>query len=285
MNDSFLENSKNLKTYNRLLEKFFSTPEEAKPTALIYGGQPGAGKSLLKSYIKDKHPNIAILDGDELRKHHPEYKKIVKNDPENMPEKTQSFVYALLDKLKTYALNNKKSFALETTFHDGQKTVDSLNEAKKKGFNTELHVLAVNAKASYLSTLKRFEEGNEKGSIGRTVNKEIHFDRARKNTNALRHVVDNKVADDITLYKRVIIDNKPVVAKWKENPKDVLGDFLNERTRDFNSNEKAAYKEIAQDVINSMNKRNAPPDQIKAVTNDLKHFLDENKSKGLGRSK
>lgn len=285
MSSSFLNDRYNLYVYTQLTNDLFSKHPDKKPTAVIYGGQPGAGKSLLKSYISDSHPGIAILDGDELRKLHPDYKALAKSDPANMPGKTQQFVYDILDSLKKYAQDNKKSYALETTFHDGQKTHESFQEAKSLGFRTELHVLAVNPKASYLSTLQRFEEGFERASVGRTVDKEIHFDRAKKNTEAFRFCLEHRSADSVSLYRRMIIDNKPVVTRWKDNPDRPLDDFLRERTRPFKSNELKAYQNVAQSVLNQMENRKAKPEEIKAFKADFSQFLDtdQNKGKGIGR--
>lgn len=48
------------------------------PKAIILGGQPGAGKSLLHRIYKKKfNQNIAIINGDDYRKYHPNIKELI----------------------------------------------------------------------------------------------------------------------------------------------------------------------------------------------------------------
>lgn len=262
-----------LNRFHKLAESLFSDQQSGQSVMVIYGGQPGAGKAVMKSIISRNFPGIVILDGDELRKEHPEYKTIVATDPDNMPHRTQQFVYDLLGALKNYALETQRSFALETTFHDGPVTEGEFREAKAKGFQTELHVLAVNPKISYLSTIVRFERGAVDGAIGRRVAKGDHFDRANKNTDALRYCVDRKVADSILLYRREVLDGLPRVRQWKINPADPVADFQEERTRDLTMEEMKCYRSMANDVLKKMDSRKARAVEIESFKKDFEGFL------------
>ncbi|MGM9512418.1 zeta toxin family protein [Larkinella sp. GY13] len=282
----FLKDPYNRKVFDFVKDKSFhrSPTDQGQPLAIIYGAQPGAGKSGIKGHLINEYPNIAVLDGDEYRKLHPNYESIARSDPDNMPHKTQPFVYELLDHLKQYAHKHKKSYALETTFHDGPKTEQTLAEAKRNGFKTELHVLAVNPKISYLSTLSRYEIGQQQGSVGRLVDKEIHYDRAKKNVNALSYCVNNNAADSITLYRRRVADQRSSVTIWQKNPKEPVQDFLTERTRSLKPQEQDYYKKVAQDVLSHMEGRKAPPDQINAFKKDFSDLLSNHQQqKGLSK--
>lgn len=266
---SFLQNPYNRQVFKDLVETLFSAPLTGQPVAIIYGAQPGAGKSGIKPNLREAYPSIGILDGDEYRKLHPDYPIIARKEPDHMPHRTQPFVYDLLEHLKKYAHKNKKSYALETTFHNGPKTEETLAEAKRNGFRTELHVLAVNPLISYLSTLSRYEIGREQGSVGRSVLKDIHYDRAEKNVDALIYCISNHVADSVTLYRRSVKGQQSQTVQWKKDPNDPVQDFLTERTRSLSAQEKEYYQKAIQRILSRMELRNAPTDQIEAFKKDF----------------
>mgnify|MGYP001587957694 FL=1 len=55
------------------------TPKE-NPLGIILGGQPGAGKSNFIGHRKKEYPDMAVVNGDELRRFHPQFGKLLKED-------------------------------------------------------------------------------------------------------------------------------------------------------------------------------------------------------------
>ena len=65
---------------------------EQNPKAYLLGGQPGAGKSILNNYTKKiNNDNIIIINADEYRKYHPNFKEIEKEYGIYYPKYTSKF--------------------------------------------------------------------------------------------------------------------------------------------------------------------------------------------------
>jgi UDP-N-acetylglucosamine kinase len=274
-------------TVNRLLSdtyKHVSSRED--PTINIVGGQPGSGKSAIKDIIKAKDKNIMIIDGDENRKHHPQYKQIIKESPSLMPQLTQEFSQGVNDKLVKHAIENKKSMVLETTFHSAELTKNIVDKARENGFTADLHFVAVKPEVSRLYTIKRFEDGNDKGSVGRTNAKEIHDDRVKKNIPVLDTVSKEKVFDNINIYKRDVDKNKSVTKLLAKNPPNAAYEVIKERNRTYNPKELKHYSEVVKEIIQLQVKRGETNDNKLNFKQEFKTLMEEKiLSKGIGIGK
>ncbi|MGK9086593.1 zeta toxin family protein [Brucella intermedia] len=73
---------------NIIVNDYFAPEAKAsiRPTDIILGGQPGAGKtSLLKPAERDLNAlgNTITINGDDLRVFHPQYRSLQEKDAEN----------------------------------------------------------------------------------------------------------------------------------------------------------------------------------------------------------
>jgi predicted ABC-type ATPase len=250
--------------------KIRSTPN---PTIHIVGGQPGSGKSAVKDILLRGDANIMIIDGDEHRKHHPQYQQIKKQNPDLMPELTQEFSQVLNQKLINYAIDNKIPFAVETTFWSAEATEKLVKPAKANGFIAQLHVMAVKPEISRLYTISRFENGKENGSIGRTNAKEIHDDRVIKNVNTLRILAENGVFDSINIYGRTIKDKQSITTLIQANPTNPTETLLKERSRSLTAEELNFYAQQVRSVLFLMEKRNERAEKIQDFKNEFAKYV------------
>lgn len=261
-------------TFADLLKYEYGTIKSVdKPTVHIVGGQPGSGKSAVKDILLKNDANIMIIDGDEHRKHHPQYQQIKRENPDLMPELTQEFSQVLNQKLINHAITNKIPFAVETTFWSASATEKLVKPAKENGFLTQLHVLAVNPIISRLYTISRFENGKENGSIGRTNAKEIHDDRVTKNIETLHKLSEIGLFDTVSIYGRMVTDNQSITKLIEQNPKNPVETLLNERSRQQTNDEIVFYSNQVKYIILMMEKRLEKPEKTEAFKSEFVKFL------------
>jgi predicted kinase len=249
------------------------------PTLVIYGGQPGSGKSAIKDHLFERFSrNIAIIDGDTYRKHHPKYPEIKANRPENFTDETFEFSKQVAIGLQDIAAKNGYNYAVETTFSSFDGVNNIINRAKEMGFNKfELHLAAVNPDVSLLYTKKRELDRNI-GSIGRKINTEAHNERVQKTVATHRESLDKNLFSYIQLYKRTVsitLDGpQSVISKLKSKTDNPIQDLINERNRLFTQRELSLYQYTAQKlVLEKLEKSNAPTHEMDSIKNTFSRFL------------
>lgn len=157
------------KSYQDIYESVVSGHAAKRNHAVLFlGGQPGAGKSSFYQ-MDDNFSDYIVINGDQYRKFHPYYEKMVQSDRERMPELTQPFVNriveGLIDKLSTEGYN----LIIEGTLREADVPVRTGKMLKEKGYSTELYVVACDARKSWESTINRAKLMQEIGEVPRIV--------------------------------------------------------------------------------------------------------------------
>jgi len=229
-----------------------------EPKAYILGGQPGAGKSRLNNYFqKFNDGNLVIINGDEYRKNHPNFDKIVEKYGIDFPKYTGSFSSQITEKLIEELSDKKYNLCIEGTLRTTNVPVSTCNLLKSKGYTVELNIMATKEKISYLSTQLRYYSFLSKGMIARATPKEHHDIVVASICTNLNEICNKKVFDDIKIFNReleVIFDNKN---------KNLPGDFLSEFYKStYSKNEIESLKSIVY--------------QLKQYTNlDFSNYLND----------
>lgn len=146
-----------------------------RPRLLMVGGQPGAGKSRALAHLASGSdtPLYAVV-GDVLRQHHPDYDRLVNDDPVRMPTLTQAASAAWVRMSLEYARDKGISVAVEGTFRDATVSLGTAAHFRTAGFEVEVAALAVPAWQSRLSTVARFVEDHSVGRAARWTPLEAH---------------------------------------------------------------------------------------------------------------
>ena len=72
---------------------------EVHPVAVLLGGQPGAGKSRAAQFARELHDQVlVVINGDDFRALHPDFKRLQRDDPEQMPRVTQAVSAPLVER-------------------------------------------------------------------------------------------------------------------------------------------------------------------------------------------
>lgn len=84
---------------HKVLPTFEHLLPSAQPKGYVLGGQPGAGKSqLLKQAAQEQQGNIALLNADEFRPLHPQFKAIEQQYGLEAANHTAAFAGAMVKK-------------------------------------------------------------------------------------------------------------------------------------------------------------------------------------------
>lgn len=150
-----------------------------KPIAIITGGQPGAGKSVLiamyTNLLKEKRGiDICVNNGDEYRFCVPGTDIIARDFPEHASEVTDPVVKEMRKNLINESIRQEQSIIIENTLGDTL-AVDQILEAGVH--DVWLAIMAVPREESLLSDFERYIGMKESNLAARLVSVEAHDKR------------------------------------------------------------------------------------------------------------
>ncbi|MCM1157190.1 MAG: zeta toxin family protein [Bacteroidales bacterium] len=167
----------------------------------ILGGQPGSGKSTFYSLDRSLQGFI-VIDGDEYRKYHPQYIDIVKNDMENISQRTQAFSNAVVERLISDLGNDGYNLIIEGTLRNPEVPIKTCIELNEKGYKSNLVIVACSAKAAWEATICRAEKMKRYGGYPRFVPIEIYHKTVNNIVESLNQIVNSKCFDNISIFDR-----------------------------------------------------------------------------------
>jgi len=184
-----------------LLAKYYPV---SKPYAIVLGGQPGAGKSALSDKAKSKNSNIIVINGDEYRVYHPNFKAIDKTFGKDSPKYTQAFANTVVERLISDLSDRKYNLSIEGTLRTTEAPLKTCQLLKEKGYNVQLFVMAVNKELSWQGTINRYKEMESLGMIPRATSMENHDYTVKVLPENLYEIFKSGKFDRITLYDRAL---------------------------------------------------------------------------------
>lgn len=164
-----------LEVYEHLKEKVtFNKQAVENPTAIVLGGQPGAGKSNLYKIARERFDgNIVELDCDKFREYHPNADELVK-DPATYGERTNPFVFNVVDCMTEELGELKYNMIIESSMKSPNTAYQNYALLTPKGYSVEAHVMATPKEISWQGVVDRYNEQLAKGEFARIVPKEFH---------------------------------------------------------------------------------------------------------------
>lgn len=175
------------------------------PVFYLVGAQPGSGKTEIIHLIRNElRGNVLICNVDDLRDRHPAHIEILKNHEADYPDITWSCANYWNTSLKHYGVKHRLNILIETTLQDLKLVTNEFRNMKRNGYLTNLLVLAVPARSSWLGTKLRYEVVKEKAGVARPVSDEAHdirFDKLQEN---LPQLINSGDVDLLRLFKREV---------------------------------------------------------------------------------
>ncbi|MFK4761711.1 zeta toxin family protein [Microbacterium sp. ZW T5_45] len=180
------------------------TPRDpAQPPRFVsVGGQPGAGKGRVLEDIHNALPGSGIVNGDELRRFHPEYLRLMREEPLRMPEVTGPASGPWVGMANEHLRRQQASAVVETTLRDAPMLQAEFAAFKGAGYVTELRVVAVPLEVSRAATVSRYLEQVTNYGAGRWTPGAAHDLAAANVTDTVRTLVSSGLVDRVVVQDR-----------------------------------------------------------------------------------
>ena len=172
------------------------------PKAYILGGQPGAGKSNIQRWLKQKDKNIIAINADDFRVYHPLFFDIQAKYGKDSPKYTQPFINKITERLIDELSDKKYNLIIEGTLRTAEVPLKSCLNLKQKGYSVELNIITVKKEISYESTIFRYEFALSEGDTPRATAKDHHDMVADAIAENLDTIEKAGVFDSIKLFNR-----------------------------------------------------------------------------------
>lgn len=162
------------KIWKKLTIDSMPTPQE-NPSAVLLGGQPGAGKSFGTQEVSNRlNGNAIIINGDEFRPYRAGYEEIYKEHGKDASKYTSDFSGAMVQKVRDEAVKQKLNIILEGTFRTSEIPLKEAENFKRNGYTVDVVVCTCPKETSWQSTIERGDRDKDLGLIPRYTPKEHH---------------------------------------------------------------------------------------------------------------
>lgn len=190
--------------YRLLEEQVFNGKKSCNfPIAIVLGGQPGAGKSVLIKNAKKEFEdnNVVIINGDEFRRIHPNSKEILSKSESDYAFYTDADVRVWTSDLFEKAIEDKYNLIFEGTMRTNR-ICETLKKLKNNGFSVKIKVLSVNGIDSIISTMERYEAQKNAEGHGRITPSESHRNAYYGMLDTLEDIEKEKCFDTLEISTR-----------------------------------------------------------------------------------
>lgn len=199
------------KIKNRVTDEISSVQN---PTAIVLGGQPGAGKSSLYKEADIRfRKNIAHIDIDKFREYHPDAAELNKV-PETYGQNTNEFAGAVVDRLIDELGEKRFNMIIESSMKSPNAAFQNYDLLNPRGYKLEAQVMATPKEISWQSVQDRYEKEKQEGKLARTVPKDFHDYVVENIANSLDMIYQSNKMNDIIIYNR----DMEVVYQMTETP-------------------------------------------------------------------
>ena len=251
---------------------FGGTRPASKPVAVIFGGQPGAGKSavvgLAHQALAQRGGAVEII-GDDLRQFHPHYGRLVGLDDKTAAFYTDRDTGLWIEKAIAHASRLGVSVVIEGTMRDSDKVAATMKMLRAAGFEIDARALAVHHRLSTQGILMRYEGQKQDRGWARMTTEAAHQAGFDGLPITLARIEVEKLADRVSVMRRggeVIYANYLNHGEWVHPPmaRRVLDD---ERQRPLTVAELSDYAKAFEDLAGLMARpeRHAGVDELHRV--------------------
>lgn len=155
----------------------------ARPEAVMFAAQPGAGKSVTIARYAPAGTHVRVI-GDDLRKFHPDYDRLMDTDPAAMPAATSQASGQWVQRGLAWAREESRSVAWEATLR-APEVLDDLRRFVERGCQVRVVALAVPREVSLAGTVRRYLDELREHGAGRASPMDIHDQAYVKGPHAL----------------------------------------------------------------------------------------------------
>jgi hypothetical protein len=273
------------------LDIFADAKSALRPRAVVFGGQPGAGKSAAVDAATTEFNDsngVVVIIGDDLRAFHPEYDRLMSQDDSTAAFFTDRDTGAWIEMAIAFAIQNRMNMVVEGTMRDAGKVKATLSMLRQADYETDVRALAVNERLSWQGIMQRYEAQKRVRGFGRMTTRESHDAAYKGMVLTLTSIEQEKLADRISLFKRgneLVYENELVGGEWKNTP-DVSNALKGERSRRWSKQEWKVFVEAYEDLEALLRRpeRGASTEELRVIQGLLSKAQSErDNSLGLGQ--
>ncbi|MDW3675683.1 zeta toxin family protein, partial [Enterococcus faecium] len=128
------------------------------PTAFLLGGQPGSGKTSLRSAISEEtQGNVVIIDNDTFKQQHPNFDELVKLYEKDVVKYVTPYSNRMTEAIISRLRDKGYNLVIEGTGRTTDVPIQTATMLQAKDYETKMYVMAVPKINSYLGTIERYE--------------------------------------------------------------------------------------------------------------------------------
>lgn len=249
---------------------FMGVQASSKPVAIIFGGQPGAGKSAaLDDALKELNQcgGAVQIIGDDLRGFHPEYGRLMMENDRIAAFYTDRDTGRWVEKAIAEAKAQSVNILIEGTMRDADKVAATMSSLREAGYLIDARALAVNWRLSEQGILQRYEHQKADRGAGRMTTPEAHRAAYDGMLQTLERIESEKLADRLSLYRRgglVIYGNALKDGCWLHEP-EARARLEAERARPMSPQERRDYAQGYENLYAMLVKRQASAEEINRI--------------------
>lgn len=174
------------------------------PTTVFLGAQPAAGKTRGQRRVLGMYPGASLFPviGDDYRRYHPDYNRLIAEDPVRMPDVTAELSGRLVGKVVDYADRLGISIIIEGTWRNSATVLGEAERAFAAGRRLHAALLAVPPDISRLGLLERFYYDMDEGRDARWTPPRAHEDTVRSLPDTVRRVAASSLFSRFTTLSR-----------------------------------------------------------------------------------
>lgn len=172
----------------------------AAPSGHIFGGQPGAGKSVTLKAVQGD-PLAVLINGDEFRKYHPLHERLI-DDETRYAALTQPFANEMVERCLQKALDQRYPLIVEGTMRNPAVPTRTATLLKAQRYRVEAHVVTTHPALSWLSCQLRYEKQKALDGFGRTVDRHLHDIATAALAGTVAYLEVNQAVDRLSIYDR-----------------------------------------------------------------------------------
>lgn len=190
-----------------------------KPTAVIIGGQTGAGKSGIIGYSTKmfEDDNVIIINSDEIKPFHPKSEEIARLYPQLYTKITDQESNTWTSQLFEELRREKYNVIFEGTMKNNRIADESITELKSLGYTVIVRGLAVCDLESRMSILERFEGQVATKGWGRLVVTDHHNQTYNGMPNTIEYIEQTGKYDVLEIFARGELPYEPVIIYAQHN--------------------------------------------------------------------
>lgn len=180
-------------------------PVASAPTAVLTGGQPGAGKSTIVQNLVAEFGDkggIVTIDPDKVRPLIPYMRPLIAMGVEEIPDVANSDAGAIAYQMVWHVTAARRNILIDGTLKNTDNASSLVSKLRSQGYTVELHGMAVYPGLSHARTYARreMEMANSPSGFGRKVDDAYHDDAVRGFAHTVEAFYEGHQVDRIALY-------------------------------------------------------------------------------------